>query len=136
MVDISQSFIDEALNFLGSDSSRVEKLICSSLHQFVPEEGRYDAIWCQWVLGQLIEDDLVAFFRRCKAGLTNNGILFLKENMGSCDQTVFDEKDRAWTRSRAVWLDLIHRAGLKVVKEEKQPSFPKDLYEVRMFAVQ
>jgi len=136
MVDISQSFIDEARNFLGPDSSRVEQFIRSSLHNFVPEKGRYDAIWCQWVLGQLTEDDLIAFFRRCKTGLTDNGVLFVKENMGSSDHPVFDETDRAWTRPRSVWLDLIDRAGLKVVKEEKQPSFPKDLYEVRMFAIQ
>jgi protein N-terminal methyltransferase len=136
MVDINQAFLDEARNFLGSDASRVERMICSSLHQFVPEQGRYDAIWCQWVLGQLMEDDLVAFFRRCKDGLTSSGLLFIKENMGSSEEPEFDEKDRSWTRSRTIWLKLINTAGLKIVKEELQPSFPKDLYEVRMFALQ
>lgn len=136
MVDINQNFLNEAGNFLASDASRVERMICSSLHQFEPEAGRYDAIWCQWVLGQLTEDDLVAFFRRCKIGLTSSGLIFVKENMGSDDKPEFDEKDRSWTRPRAVWLTLIDRAGLKIVKEEIQPSFPKDLYEVRMFALQ
>jgi protein N-terminal methyltransferase len=135
MVDINEAFLNEAGNFLGPDASRVERKICSSLHQFVPELNRYDAVWCQWVLGHLTEDDLVAFFLRCKQGLTSSGLIFIKENMGSGDKPDFDEKDRSWTRPRTIWLKLIDRAGLKVVKEELQPSFPKDLYEVRMFAL-
>lgn len=134
MVDVNSAFLVEAQRYLGPESSRVDRYICSSLHEFVPEAGRYDAIWCQWVLGQLRDDDLVDFFRRCKAGLTDNGLIFIKENMGSSRESEFDEKDSAWTRPRNVWLQLIERAGLIVVTEEKQKSFPKDLYEVHMFA--
>jgi len=135
MVDVNASFLDEARRYLGSESSRVDRYICSSLHDFVPEPGRYDAIWCQWVLGHLRDEDLVDFFRRCKAGLTDRGLIFVKENMGSSATSVFDEKDSAWTRPRSGWIELINKAGLTVVKEEKQKSFPKDLYEVHMFAV-
>jgi len=135
MVDVNAAFLEEARQYVGTESSRVDRYICSSLHEFVPELGRYDAMWCQWVLGHLRDDDLVDFFRRCKAGLTDRGLIFIKENMGSSESTEFDEKDSAWTRPRKSWLELINKAGLTVVKEEKQKSFPKDLYEVHMFAV-
>ena len=135
MVDVNATFLDEARRYLGTESSRVDRYICSSLHEFVPEPGRYDGIWCQWVLGHLRDEDLVDFFRRCKRGLTEHGLFFMKENMGSSEVSEFDEKDSAWTRPRHVWLELINKAGLTVVKEEKQKSFPKDLYAVHMFAI-
>lgn len=135
MVDVNATFLDEAPQYIGTESSRVGRYICSSLHKFVPEPGRYDAVWCQWVLGQLRDEDLVDFFRRCKAGLTAHGLIFVKENMGSSQASEFDEKDSAWTRPRSVWLEIMNRAGLTVVKEEKQKSFPKELYDVHMFAV-
>jgi len=135
MVDVNAAFLEEARCYVGTESSRVDRYICSSLHEFVPEPGRYDAIWCQWVLGHLRDEDLVDFFRRCKAGLTDHGLIFIKENMGSSSVSEFDEKDSAWTRPRKSWLELMNKAGLTVVKEEQQKSFPKDLYEVHMFAV-
>lgn len=135
MVDVNATFLDEARQYIGTESSRVGRYICSSLHEFVPEPRRYDAVWCQWVLGQLRDEDLVDFFRRCKAGLTDHGLIFVKENMGSSQVSEFDEKDSAWTRPRSVWLELMNRAGLTVVKEKKQKSFPKELYDVHMFAV-
>jgi len=135
MVDANSAFLEEARRYLGSQSCQVDRYICCGLHEFVPERGRYDAVWCQWVLGHLTDDDLVKFFRRCKAGLTDDGLIFIKENMGSAEVSIFDEKDSAWTRPRHVWLELIDKAGLTVVKEKKQKSFPKDLYDVHMFAM-
>lgn len=136
MVDVNAGFLDEARRYVtGGRNSHVDRYVCCSLHEFVPEPGRYDAVWCQWVLGQLTDDDLVAFFQRCKAGLTDDGLILMKENMGSSTASDFDVKDSAWTRPRHVWLELINKAGLTVVKEEQQQSFPKDLYNVHMFAL-
>ena len=135
MVDVNVAFLEEARRYVGTESSKVDRYICSSLHEFVPEPGRYDAIWCQWVLMQLHDEDLVDFLRRCKAGLTDRGLIFVKENVGSFEVSEFDEKDSSWTRPRNIWLQLMSKAGLKVVKEEKQKKFPKDLYAVNMFAL-
>jgi len=33
------------------------------LEDWVPEEGKYDVIWVQWVVGHLTDDDFVAFFQ-------------------------------------------------------------------------
>jgi len=135
LVDVNPLFLEEARHYLGTQASKVDRYICSSLHEFVPEPGRYDAIWCQWVLGHLTDEDLVDFFTRCKASLTDCGLIFVKENMGSSTVSEFDEKDSSWTRPRHVWLELINRAGLTVVEEKKQKAFPKDLYSVHMFAL-
>lgn len=136
MVDVNAAFLEEAPRYIGPESSRVDRYICSSLHEFVPEPGRYDLIWCQWVLGQLRDEDLVFFLRRCKAGLVDNGLIFIKENMTSSDESDFDEKDNSWTRPMKIWTELINKAGLTIVKEEKQKPYPKGLYAVHMFAVQ
>jgi len=47
-----------------------------------------------------------------------------------------DHQDSSVTRPRTLVVDLIHRAGLKIIKEQKQQRFPADLYEVRMFALE
>ena len=135
LVDVNQAFLDEAKTYLGPDVARVERFICSSLHQFTPEPKRYDVIWCQWVLGHLTNDDLVRFFERCRTGLTDNGLIFVKENMCSGQEPDFDEQDSSWTRPRTLLLQLFKEAGLHVLREQKQKSFPKELYEVRMFAL-
>ena len=136
MVELTQSFLDEAKSFIGPESSRVERFICCGLQQFSPEPQRYDVIWCQWVLGHLTDDDLVAFFQRCRAGLAEDGILVIKENICSSDEAELDDKDSSYMRCRRLFLELMDRAELSVVNEEVQKAFPKDLYEVRMFAVQ
>ena len=47
-----------------------------------------------------------------------------------------DHQDSSVTRPRSLVVDLIHQAGLRIVKEQKQQRFPADLYEVRMFALE
>ena len=68
-------------------------------------ESKFDVIWCQWCLGHLSDQDLVAFFRRCKLALRNaeNSVIIVKENLcedgpdGSA-RSVFDESDSSLTR--------------------------------------
>ncbi|KAK3594591.1 hypothetical protein CHS0354_000383 [Potamilus streckersoni] len=136
MVELSQHFLDAAGQFIGSDISRVERRICCGLQDFNPERGRYDVIWCQWVLGHLRDDDLVDFFRRCKTGLTPEGIIVIKENFTSADSKDFDSDDSSYTRPRELLIELINKSGLKILKQQKQKGFPKGLYDVYMFAVQ
>lgn len=52
LVDVTQEFLDKAKSYLGEDGSRVGRYICSGLQNFVPESGRYDVIWIQWVIGE------------------------------------------------------------------------------------
>ncbi len=137
LVEQNPNFVQHAPAYLGEDKARkVEKFICSGLQSFTPEPGRYDVIWIQWVLGHLTDEDFIAFFKRCKAGLRPNGIICVKENISFGDEPEFDEKDSSYTRPRETLMQLFAKTGLNLLKEEKQKHFPKELYEVRMFAFQ
>lgn len=136
MVELNQSFLDSAREFIGEHSSRVDRLICLGLQDFTPDEGRYDVIWVQWVLGHLTDDDLVNFFKRCKKGLAPDGIIVVKENVSGSNITEFDDVDSSYTRSKDSFMRAMLNAGLKIIKEERQKGFPKGLYSVYMFALQ
>lgn len=135
MVELNKKFLDSAPSFIGQDSSRVGKYICSGLQDFTPEAGRYDLIWSQWVLGHLTEEHLVGFFSRCKTGLTPEGLIVVKENVSGSGETEFDDVDSSFTRSKEDYINAMIKAGLTIVKEERQKGFPKGLYSVFMFAL-
>lgn len=52
LVDVTQEFLDKAKTYLGNDGKRVGNFFCTGLQDFVPENGRYDVIWIQWVIGK------------------------------------------------------------------------------------
>lgn len=52
LVDVTQEFLDKAKTYLGEESKRVGNYLCTGLQDFVPESGRYDVIWIQWVIGE------------------------------------------------------------------------------------
>ena len=134
MCDVTENFITEAKEYLGvQDSERVLKFHCCGLQNFYPQLGTYDCIWIQWVIGYLQDNDLIEFLKRCKLALKPNGICVLKENV-CVDKNELDEVDSSYTRSRQTYLNLIHKSGMHVIKEEKQRKFPAEIYEVRMFA--
>ena len=135
MVELSRKFLDASHQFIGEQVSRVDKFICSGLQDFTPEVGRYDVIWCQWVLGHLTDSDLEDFFKRCQAGLAPEGLLVIKENVATNNSREFDEDDSSFTRPKELLVQIILKSGLTIVKEQKQKGFPKGLYEVYMFAL-
>ncbi|PVD22007.1 hypothetical protein C0Q70_17810 [Pomacea canaliculata] len=136
MVEQSQSFIDAAPQFIGHDAERVERFLCCGLQDFVPENGRYDVIWAQWVLSHLRDDDLVSFLQRCRTGLAPNGVIIVKENVAQGQEIVFDDDDSSFTRPRAHMEEVLAKSGLTIIKKEKQKGFPKDIFEVYMYALQ
>lgn len=138
MVELTQAFLDEAKDkYLDKDQvKKIGNFFCSGLEDFTPEEAHYDVIWCQWVLGQLKDDHLVDFFKRCQKGLRQNGMLFVKENVNKGNQAEFDEDDSSYCRPREHLISLMKQAGLKIIKEDRQKNFPKELYDVRMYALQ
>ncbi|CAK5123978.1 unnamed protein product [Meloidogyne enterolobii] len=70
MVDFAETFIEQSEKYIGSEgNSRVQNKFVESLHTFKPSPNFYDLIWIQWVTGQLSDDDLTNFLRRCKVCL-------------------------------------------------------------------
>lgn len=65
LVDQDPKFIEKAKNLL-QENNNVGELYCSGLQEFVPEKGKYDVIWMQWVLTHLTDEDLTALLQRCR----------------------------------------------------------------------
>uniref|UniRef100_A0A915LH10 RRM domain-containing protein n=2 Tax=Meloidogyne TaxID=189290 RepID=A0A915LH10_MELJA len=121
-------FIEQSKEYIGTEgNSRVQNKFVESLHTFKPNSKFYDLIWIQWVTGQLSDDDLTNFLRRCKKGLTKNGCIIIKDNVTSRDEErIFDECDSSWTRPSHELRPLIEAADLNIVLERKQLFFPKN----------
>lgn len=134
MVDVTREFLDEAKKYLGADGKRVANYFCQGLQDFVPEAGRYDVIWIQWVIGHLTDEHLVEFLRRCRDALRPDGLVVIKDNV-SYEGVVPDEVDSSVCRDLGIVHRLVGRAGLRVVHEEQQLDFPKEIYQVHMLAL-
>ncbi|CAG8481368.1 7800_t:CDS:10 [Ambispora leptoticha] len=138
LVEQTPKFIQHAQNeHLRQEvaAGKIGEFYCVGLQEFSPDPGRYDLIWCQWVLEHLTDDDLVAFFVRSKKGLRpDSGIICVKENVNVLGYT-FDEEVCSVVRSDQIFKDIFHKAGLKVLKESTQHGFPKDLFPVKIYAL-
>jgi len=68
--------------------------------------------------------------------LKENGVIVVKENITSSGEIEEDKEDASVTRSEKFLLELLTGpAGLRVVREMKQPRFPKGIFPVKMFAL-
>lgn len=131
LVEQEPKFIEAAkANFAGN--KQVANFYCCGLQNFTPHEGRYSLIWSQWVLGHLPDDDLVAFFIRCKKGLLPDGCIGVKENIAKTE-LVIDSEDSSCTRPDALLKELFNRAGLDLVAEQLQEGFPSEIFPVKMY---
>ncbi|KAM4528181.1 N-terminal Xaa-Pro-Lys N-methyltransferase 1 [Odontesthes bonariensis] len=134
MVDVTQEFLDKAKPYLGEEAQRVGNYFCCGLQEFVPEGGRYDVIWIQWVIGHLTDDHLIEFLRRCRKALRPNGLIVIKDNV-SYEGVVPDEVDSSMCRDLEIVRSLVGRAGLRIISEEQQTNFPKEIYQVHTLAL-
>ncbi|KAE9964498.1 hypothetical protein BLS_008273 [Venturia inaequalis] len=116
---------------------RVGKVYNVGLEDWTPEVG-YDLIWNQWCLGQLTDAQLLEYFERTKKWVTEGGWIVVKENMSTdvLGNDVFDETDSSVTRSDGKFRELFETAGLKIVATEVQRGMPKELFPVRIYAMQ
>ena len=55
-------------------------------------EHTYDLIWIQWVIGHLIDEDLINFLVKCKKHLSPSGVIFVKDNL-SKKIFIFEKND-------------------------------------------
>ncbi|ETN67907.1 ad-003 [Anopheles darlingi] len=135
LVEQDEQFCQTARTSLKDCGPKIGTVYNEGLQSFVPQAGHYDIIWVQWVLGHLTDEDLVQFFSRCANGLARSGMMVMKENFTSNDEVIADETDSSVTRPLAAMKALLKRGNLRVVKEQRQTSFPKELYPVYMLAL-
>jgi len=134
LVEQDEHFLEKGRSYLG-DNPRVGTFYCAGLQNFKFTSRTYDVVWCQWVLGHLTDDHLACFFREASKGLKENGLIVVKENVTSSGEVEKDEEDSSVTRPPAVLKQIFAAANLEIVKEFKQNKFPKELYEVHMYAL-
>ncbi|XP_003893596.2 N-terminal Xaa-Pro-Lys N-methyltransferase 2 [Chlorocebus sabaeus] len=134
LVDMMESFLLEAQNYLQVKGDKVESYHCYSLQEFTPPFRRYDVIWIQWVSGHLTDKDLLAFLSRCRDGLKENGVIILKDNVAR-EGCILDLSDSSVTRDMDILRSLIRKSGLVVLGQEKQDCFPEQCIPVWMFAL-
>ncbi|CAH0388767.1 unnamed protein product [Bemisia tabaci] len=135
LVEQNPTFIEEAKKSLSSNP-KVDQFICVGLQNFMPDlEGpKYDVVWIQWVMQNVVDEDVVKFLKKCKLILNERGIIVLKENVTSSDEDDIDTSDSTITRSCKSYNRLFKEAKLHCFRTKVQRKFPKELYSVMMFA--
>lgn len=104
------------------------------LEAFDPQPGRYNAVWIQWAIMYLTDEDAISFFKRCARAMKPKGVIFLKENV--CDSGfIVDSDDCSITRSHGYYVELFRKAGLRIAHTALQKNFPKQLFKVRIYAL-
>ncbi|XP_048581023.1 N-terminal Xaa-Pro-Lys N-methyltransferase 1-B [Nematostella vectensis] len=134
MVEQNPDYLEKAKEYLGEKSCRIGHFYPVGLQEFDPEAGRYDVIWCQWVMLYLTDEDFVSFLNRCKKGLKEGGVVCVKENVSKKDYE-FDAEDSSVTRSHRQYTQLFKQANLNLIKQETQKNMPSDIYKVNMYAL-
>ncbi len=74
------------------------------------------------------------FLRRCQKALQPNGLIVIKDNV-SYEGVVPDDVDSSVCRDLKIVHSLVARAGLRIIHEEQQMNFPKEIYQVHILAL-
>jgi protein N-terminal methyltransferase len=142
LVELIPKYVEQARIEL-KDEPRMGEFFVSSLQDCTPEPGAYDLVWIQWVIGHLTDAELVAFLRRCAAGLAHGGWIMVKDNNVSPQEPglvdgcyLLDDDDHSVMRTNKLVKSLFAAAGLELRKETRQTRFPSELCTVRMYALQ
>jgi protein N-terminal methyltransferase len=117
---------------------KVGDVYVTGLQDWMPTKT-YDLVWNQWCLGHLTDSQLVLYFKRCGAALSEGGWIVVKENLSThrFGDDIYDDVDSSVTRSDQKFRDLFKEAGMHIAKAELQIGFPKGLglYPVKMYAL-
>ncbi|KAL9091173.1 MAG: hypothetical protein Q9159_001590 [Coniocarpon cinnabarinum] len=124
----------EPFAFLRAEN-RVGTIQNKGLESWNPKSNTYGLIWHQWCLGQLTDTELIAYLKRAKRGLKEDGWIGVKENVIGGEFDDFDATDSTVTRCLKSWRQMFAEAGLKMEMEEVQKGFPRGLFAVRMWAL-
>lgn len=113
--------------------SKVKNIYLSSLQNFNFEK-KYNAIWIQWCLENLDDDDLLNFMINCKKSLLDDGIVIVKENIVN-KGTQFINYDYSKVRSDLIFKNIFTNAGFKIVRHFHHPNWPKGFMKVSIFVM-
>lgn len=97
----------------------------------------YDVVFLQWVIGHLVDRDVVRFLKFAKDHLLtpSTGRIIMKENCIISDGFFLDKEDINLIRNLDMIKDLCSQAGLTVLTIDEQPTWPSNLYPIRFFVL-
>lgn len=119
------------------DPEKAGEFMLCSMQEAKMNPNTYDVIVIQWAAIYLTDDDFVKFLKNCVQALRPGGIVFFKENCTGDNRHDFvvDNDDSSLTRSDAHYKIIFEKAGVKLVKEEYQKTWPKELFPVKMYGL-
>lgn len=137
LVEPVKPFVDQMQTELKEliQENKIGQIYDVGMQEWTAEDSKYWLIWCQWCIGHLPDDELVAFFQRCIKGLQPNGTIIVKENNTPTNNDDFDPEDSSVTRCDNKLKHIFERSGLKLIATDRQKGLPQELYPVRMYAL-
>jgi protein N-terminal methyltransferase len=136
LVDPIERFVvlaEAELTDLGIDHDR----FIVSAQDWTPQRN-YDAFWCQWTAMWLTDEDLLAFLKRARAHLNENGVVFLKDNVifsGNKSHGVFAPEDHSTARTIKHFKEIFLEAGFSVDFAQEQPQWPAKYIPMWLFVL-
>lgn len=150
LLEFVKKHLDKARASLGDGKSGCRfGFHCNSAQKFNIGQAGYDLVWCQWLLMYLTDGDAVDFLRRAGAGLTEGGVLLVKENVSTSDKaTYFDDADgELWlegvslgapiscVRTPIHYEQLFELAGLHIVEEWRQSGSERGIMDMNLWSL-
>ena len=127
ILERDQKFVDYChKNF--AQNPKIKNIFCDSLENFQFDK-LYDAIWIQWCLQDLQNDDLTDFLMRCKKSLAPNGVIIVKENIMHEDNYL-DEHHGCEIRTSEAFEEIFRKCNLKTLHQSAIPNWPATLLPV------
>lgn len=111
----------------------VKNIYCDSLQNF-KFENSYDAIWIQWCLQDLLEDDVEKFLKNCQDNLRENGVIIIKENIAH--ENLSDLDNGYTVRTVDYFYKVFLQQNLQVIHQQFTANWPQELLPVVSFVVQ
>ncbi len=133
MFDQEENFIAKAKEDMNR-VYRVKDIARSSIQGYVFQKY-YDAMWLQWSLENLEDEDLEVFLSKCHENLVDNGIVIVKENIPPIGKDYDIGKDYL-ARSPQTIRSFFFEAGFELIEEHipTPEEWPLDILRVAIFA--
>lgn len=113
---------------------------CLCLGSEKSQAHKYNSYFCICIetslplIGHLTDNHLVDFLERCRKALRPKGLIVIKDNV-AYEGVVPDEVDSSICRDLEILQRLVSQAGLRIIHQEQQINFPKEIYHVHMLAL-
>jgi protein N-terminal methyltransferase len=105
------------------------------LQSFDFAQRRYACVWLQWVVGALLDSDLILVLRGAATSLLAGGAVIIKENVTRSEVAWYDDDDAYIVRSQAYLEQVTALAGLRVLSGCLQKDWDPTLMPVRMWCL-